>query len=67
MNKEKIKKVVATVKEVYVEPEFEAIFECPYCGSKDYEEIFDDNVTITRICWNNKCSKKYKVKIPKIF
>lgn len=63
MIKSEIKKVVAQVKEIYVKPEFEAIYNCPYCNRKHYREVFDENFTITQKC--HGCKKYFKVKIPK--
>lgn len=64
---EKIKKVKATIKEVYVEPDYEATYECPYCGRKHYDEVYDEDTTIEKTCWNKDCKKKFKVKIPKFY
>ena len=59
----KIKKVVATVKEQDVDPEYTAQWNCPYCGAMDYEDVYEGNCTDNKTCY--KCEKKYKVKIPK--
>ena len=61
----KIKKVIAKVKEVYVLPDFDATFECPYCGRLHHEEVFEENYTFIQTCNNEECNKKFKVKIPK--
>lgn len=65
MPTEKIKKVTANVYEQYVEPEYHATYECPYCGRKHHEEVYDENTTSTVKCNNQECGKKFKVKIPK--
>lgn len=64
----KIKKVIAQIEEIYVEPEFEAIYNCPYCDRKHHDEIYDDDFNKTEIktCHNNDCKQKFKVKIPKL-
>lgn len=63
MAKEKIKTVVAEVREV-TEPKYEASFKCPHCTQHDYiSDIEEENTTIKHECFN--CKKKYKVKIPK--
>ncbi len=62
MAKVKMKKVVAEVSEEYVEPDYTARWKCPYCKAFDFEQVYEGNCTETKIC--DKCSKKYKVKIP---
>jgi len=64
--KDKLLKVTAEIQEVQVEPEFHAVFKCPHCGVRHSEELFgDENKTITVTCYNKRCKKKFKVKIPK--
>ena len=65
LKKDKLLKVKATVEERYVDPDNIAVFNCPYCGIKLDEEVFDENVTIEHRCWG--CKKVFKVKIPKFY
>jgi transcription elongation factor Elf1 len=63
IDKKKIKKVVAEIRERN-EPQFDAITNCPYCERRNVEyEIDDGNVTMEIECFH--CGKKYKAKIPK--
>lgn len=63
--KSKIKKVIAVVTEEYVEPDYIARWNCPYCNASDVDQVYDENCTETKTC--HKCNKKLKVKIPKYF
>lgn len=61
----KMKKVKAIVEEVYVEPEYIYIVNCPYCDTRKSDEAIEDNCTIKVKCFN--CKKDFKVKIPKFY
>lgn len=65
MAHEKIKKVIASIQEVPVEPDYYAVAYCPYCNQRRAEEVFDDNITITLNCY--ECKEPFRVKIPKVF
>lgn len=63
--KVKIKKVKATIEEIYCEPEYEYKAKCPYCGFLSRDEVFEDNNTIKINC--SSCKKDFKIKIPKFY
>jgi ribosomal protein L37AE/L43A len=63
MAKGKILKVTAKVREIYVEPDYEAQALCPYCTTLNKKDIDDDNFTEIWKC--AECKLDFKVKIPK--